>query len=356
MTVRDARRLARGLDLGDPPTPPPRAEYGEPVAVGRGSDRRPRRQRSRCGRRRVRLRAGHRHRSDGPQRVGQVDAAVDPPGQPRRAGPGRVTIDGVDPADSAGRRAAASWSGWCRRPPPTCSTSRPSPTSAPAADGGSGECRKLLDRLVPGVPDDAHPRDLSEGQRLALALAVVLVVVAAGAAARRADPRAGLPGEGRAGGRAAAARRRRACGDGGDPRRGVRGPGRRPGAWCSRRARSSRTGRPGRCWRRRRRSPRRSPRSSGRAGCASTRCRDDPSARRTARSRRSGLVLGVASVAGLMMLVWPLLVRQPGGRPGRPAVRLPRPAAGGDRGGAGRGDRGRASTRGCSPCSACCRR
>jgi energy-coupling factor transport system ATP-binding protein len=40
---------------------------------------------------------------------------------------------------------------------------------------GSGECRTLLDRLVPGVPDDAHPRDLSEGQRLALALAVVLV-------------------------------------------------------------------------------------------------------------------------------------------------------------------------------------
>ena len=44
-----------------------------------------------------------------------------------------------------------------------------------AADGGTGEARKLLDRLVPGVPGDAHPRDLSEGQRLALALAVVLV-------------------------------------------------------------------------------------------------------------------------------------------------------------------------------------
>ena len=44
-----------------------------------------------------------------------------------------------------------------------------------AADGGSGECRGLLDRLVPGVPPTAHPRDLSEGQRLALALAVVLV-------------------------------------------------------------------------------------------------------------------------------------------------------------------------------------
>jgi energy-coupling factor transport system ATP-binding protein len=38
-----------------------------------------------------------------------------------------------------------------------------------------GATRALLDRLVPGVRADAHPRDLSEGQRLALALAVVLV-------------------------------------------------------------------------------------------------------------------------------------------------------------------------------------
>ncbi|MGH3509063.1 MAG: ATP-binding cassette domain-containing protein, partial [Nocardioidaceae bacterium] len=42
------------------------------------------------------------------------------------------------------------------------------------ADRPSGSCRGLLDRLVPGVPDEVHPRDLSEGQRLALALAIVL--------------------------------------------------------------------------------------------------------------------------------------------------------------------------------------
>ncbi|MET8757881.1 ATP-binding cassette domain-containing protein [Lentzea sp. NPDC004782] len=36
-----------------------------------------------------------------------------------------------------------------------------------------GTCRKLLDGLVQ-VPDDTHPRDLSEGQRLALVLAVML--------------------------------------------------------------------------------------------------------------------------------------------------------------------------------------
>jgi energy-coupling factor transport system ATP-binding protein len=32
----------------------------------------------------------------------------------------------------------------------------------------------VLDRLAPGVRDETHPRDLSEGQRLALALAIVL--------------------------------------------------------------------------------------------------------------------------------------------------------------------------------------
>lgn len=37
-----------------------------------------------------------------------------------------------------------------------------------------GTCRALVSELLPGVPDDIHPRDLSEGQRLALALALVL--------------------------------------------------------------------------------------------------------------------------------------------------------------------------------------
>ena len=37
-----------------------------------------------------------------------------------------------------------------------------------------GETRELLERLVPGIANDQHPRDLSEGQRLALVLAIVL--------------------------------------------------------------------------------------------------------------------------------------------------------------------------------------
>jgi len=42
------------------------------------------------------------------------------------------------------------------------------------AAGGEGT-REILDSLVPGIPGGRHPRDLSEGQRLALALSLVLV-------------------------------------------------------------------------------------------------------------------------------------------------------------------------------------
>ena len=37
-----------------------------------------------------------------------------------------------------------------------------------------GTTRATLDRLAPGIPDDHHPRDLSEGQQLALVLAIQL--------------------------------------------------------------------------------------------------------------------------------------------------------------------------------------
>ncbi|MFH9651740.1 ABC transporter ATP-binding protein [Streptomyces anulatus] len=48
--------------------------------------------------------------------------------------------------------------------------------SAADRDAGAAEgtCRALVSELLPGVGDDTHPRDLSEGQRLALALALVL--------------------------------------------------------------------------------------------------------------------------------------------------------------------------------------
>ncbi|WP_309051622.1 ATP-binding cassette domain-containing protein [Streptomyces sp.] len=48
--------------------------------------------------------------------------------------------------------------------------------AAADADAGAapGTCRALVAELLPGVTDSTHPRDLSEGQRLALALSVVL--------------------------------------------------------------------------------------------------------------------------------------------------------------------------------------
>ncbi|AWW39824.1 ABC transporter ATP-binding protein [Streptomyces cadmiisoli] len=42
------------------------------------------------------------------------------------------------------------------------------------AGAAPGTCRDLVSGLLPGITDDTHPRDLSEGQRLTLALAVVL--------------------------------------------------------------------------------------------------------------------------------------------------------------------------------------
>ncbi|MGC5342702.1 ABC transporter ATP-binding protein [Streptomyces sp. DT171] len=48
--------------------------------------------------------------------------------------------------------------------------------AAADTDAGAepGSCRALVSALLPDVPDATHPRDLSEGQRLALALAIVL--------------------------------------------------------------------------------------------------------------------------------------------------------------------------------------
>ena len=42
------------------------------------------------------------------------------------------------------------------------------------AHAAPGTCRALVAELLPGIADATHPRDLSEGQRLTLALAVVL--------------------------------------------------------------------------------------------------------------------------------------------------------------------------------------
>ncbi|MEU3503409.1 ATP-binding cassette domain-containing protein [Streptomyces hundungensis] len=57
-----------------------------------------------------------------------------------------------------------------------CANTVAAECAAADADAGAapGGCRALVSALLPGVRDDTHPRDLSEGQRLALALAIVL--------------------------------------------------------------------------------------------------------------------------------------------------------------------------------------
>ena len=54
----------------------------------------------------------------------------------------------------------------------------------------TGTTRATLERLAPGIPDDHHPRDLSEGQQLALVLAIQLA--AAPAALLLDEPTRGL--------------------------------------------------------------------------------------------------------------------------------------------------------------------
>ncbi|WP_028636242.1 ABC transporter ATP-binding protein [Nocardioides sp. URHA0032] len=90
-----------------------------------------------------------------------------------RRSAGRVSAGGVDPKDldAAGRRALV---GLVPQNAADLLYLETVAEECAAADGGSGACRALLDRLVPGIPDDHHPRDLSEGQRLALVLALVL--------------------------------------------------------------------------------------------------------------------------------------------------------------------------------------
>ncbi|GAB3226326.1 ABC transporter ATP-binding protein [Glycomyces halotolerans] len=73
----------------------------------------------------------------------------------------RRTLAGLVPSEPADLLYAETVAGECE---------------AADSEGGApaGTCRKILADLVEGVDGEAHPRDLSEGQRLALALAVTL--------------------------------------------------------------------------------------------------------------------------------------------------------------------------------------
>jgi energy-coupling factor transporter ATP-binding protein EcfA2 len=83
---------------------------------------------------------------------------------------GSVQVGGVDPASQkpAARRGLVGL-----LPQTAADLLYLETVDAECAAGGPG-CRALLDAMVPGIAGDQHPRDLSEGQRLALALALVL--------------------------------------------------------------------------------------------------------------------------------------------------------------------------------------
>jgi energy-coupling factor transport system ATP-binding protein len=96
---------------------------------------------------------------------------------PRQSG--TVDVDGADPkvlSAAQGRRLV----GLVPQTPADLLYRETVAQECAQADSESGVAphqgtRALLDRLAPGVPDDLHPRDLSEGQRLALVLAIQLV-------------------------------------------------------------------------------------------------------------------------------------------------------------------------------------
>ncbi|NJQ08704.1 ATP-binding cassette domain-containing protein, partial [Streptomyces lonarensis] len=94
-----------------------------------------------------------------------------------RAATGRVSVDGIDPARTAPRELLRHV-GLVPQDPRDLLYAETVDAECVAADrdagAAPGTCRTLVDRLLPGLVGGTHPRDLSEGQRLVLALAVVL--------------------------------------------------------------------------------------------------------------------------------------------------------------------------------------
>jgi energy-coupling factor transporter ATP-binding protein EcfA2 len=95
----------------------------------------------------------------------------------RRPDAGTVVVDGHAPADLPAQRLIRSVALVPQEPGDLLYAENVAAECA-LADGDTGAppgtTRALLDELGPGVDDDAHARDLSSGQRLAVALAVTL--------------------------------------------------------------------------------------------------------------------------------------------------------------------------------------
>lgn len=173
LAVREARRAARGLTLTPPATvhrtPGPVVLAGRGLTVRHGST---------VAVREVDLdlAGGTVTALMGRNGCGKSSLLWALRGSQRYAG--ELALAGVDPAREDPRR-RRELAGLVPQTPADLLYLETVAEECAAGDGsaerGPGRCRALLDRLAPGVPDDAHPRDLSEGQRLALALALVLV-------------------------------------------------------------------------------------------------------------------------------------------------------------------------------------
>ncbi len=94
---------------------------------------------------------------------------------PRRSG--TVVVDGTDPG-RVGAAAARRLVGLVPQTPADLLYLPSVAEECAQADAESGApagtCRRLLDEIIDGIADDHHPSDLSEGQKLALVLAVQL--------------------------------------------------------------------------------------------------------------------------------------------------------------------------------------
>ncbi|WP_439673961.1 ABC transporter ATP-binding protein [Embleya sp. MST-111070] len=180
LSVRDARRLAAPLRarLADCTPPGPRSahssadplltarriivRYGDVIAV-RGLD--------------LELPAGQVTALMGRNGSGKSSLLWALQGSGPRQG-GTVDVAGTDPGRAEPKRARA-LVGLVPQTPGDLLYLETVDAECAEADRESGAeagaCRALLDRIAPGIDGTLHPRDVSEGQRLALVLAIQLV-------------------------------------------------------------------------------------------------------------------------------------------------------------------------------------